>query len=147
MIMFYISYGCSYLSGTKAWRVPWGLQMIPAIGLFFGLFALPESPRWLYAHDRIEEAHDVLARVHAKGDRNAPFVQAELQDIREIVEVERQSKAASYLDLFKRDMLYRTHVGCFTQIWSQLTGKHYPPLLHPNHPTLLLSPPCLTGIN
>lgn len=27
MIMFYISYGCSYLDGAKAWRVPWGLQV------------------------------------------------------------------------------------------------------------------------
>ena len=45
LIMFYISYGCSYLDGPKAFRVPWGLQMLPAVGLFFGLFALPESPR------------------------------------------------------------------------------------------------------
>jgi hypothetical protein len=45
LIMFYISYGCSYISGAAAFRVPWGLQMIPAIILFFGLFFLPESPR------------------------------------------------------------------------------------------------------
>jgi hypothetical protein len=82
--MFYISYGCSYLDGTKAWRVPWALQMLPAFGLFFGLFALPESPRWLAKKDRWEEAHDVLARVHAKGDHNAAFVQAELQDIKDM---------------------------------------------------------------
>ena len=46
LIMFYISYGCSFLDGPKAFRVPWGLQMIPAIILFFGLFFMPESPRY-----------------------------------------------------------------------------------------------------
>jgi hypothetical protein len=45
LIMFYISYGCSYIDGVAAFRIPWGLQMIPAIFLFFALFLLPESPR------------------------------------------------------------------------------------------------------
>ncbi|ETN43821.1 uncharacterized protein HMPREF1541_11145 [Cyphellophora europaea CBS 101466] len=124
MIMFYISYGCSYLDGNAAWRVPWALQMLPAIGLFFALFCLPESPRWLAKQDRWEEAHDVLARVHAKGDRNAPFVQAELQDIKDMCEFERQNSNASYLELFKPKMINRTHIGMFTQIWSQLTGMN-----------------------
>ena len=78
LIMFYISYGCSYINGIAAFRIPWGLQMIPAIFLFFGLFFLPESPRWLARKDRWEECHRVLALVHAKGDRNNPFVQVEL---------------------------------------------------------------------
>lgn len=47
LIMFYISYGCSYIKGPAAFRVPWALQMLPAIGLFFGLFFLPESPRYV----------------------------------------------------------------------------------------------------
>ena len=34
LIMFYISYGSSYIDGIAAFRVPWGLQMIPAIFLF-----------------------------------------------------------------------------------------------------------------
>jgi MFS family permease len=46
MIMFYISYGCSFIKGaTASFRVPWALQMIPAIVLFFGMMFLPESPR------------------------------------------------------------------------------------------------------
>ena len=49
MIMFYISYGCSFLNGTAAFRVPWGLQMIPAIILGCSLFFTPESPRYVSA--------------------------------------------------------------------------------------------------
>lgn len=124
LIMFYISYGSSFLAGNAAWRLPWGLQMIPAVFLFFMFFLLPESPRWLAKHDRWEEAHEVLALVHAKGDQSAPFVLTELQEIREMVEFERQNADASYIELFKGHMVWRTHIGMFTQIWSQLTGMN-----------------------
>ncbi|KAI9729175.1 MAG: hypothetical protein M1834_007082 [Cirrosporium novae-zelandiae] len=124
LIMFYISYGCSYINGTAAFRLPWGLQMIPAIFLFLGLFFLPESPRWLARNDRWEECHDVLALVHAKGDRSNVFVQRELQEIREMCEFERNNADVTYLELFKPKMLNRTHIGVFTQIWSQLTGMN-----------------------
>lgn len=124
LIMFYVSYGSSFLSGPAAWRLPWGLQMFPAVFLFFMVFLLPESPRWLAKQDRWDEAHEVLALVHAKGDRNAPFVHTELQEIRDMVEFERQNSDVSYRELFRGRMLYRTHIGMFTQIWSQLTGMN-----------------------
>jgi len=124
LIMFYISYGCSFLSGTAAFRIPWGLQMIPAIFLFFMLLLLPESPRWLMKKDRFEEARHVLALVHAKGDEHNPFVLREEAEIRADVELERQFASVSYLELFKPNMLHRTHIGIFTQIWSQLTGMN-----------------------
>ena len=126
-----ISYGCAYIGGqnsdnysTVAWRVPWGLQMIPAVMLFFLMFFLPESPRWLARKDRWEEAHDVLARVHAKGDLDHPFVLLELHDIKEMCEFERRHKNVTYLDLLKPNMLNRTMIGLFMQIWSQLTGMN-----------------------
>ncbi|KIX05864.1 uncharacterized protein Z518_03837 [Rhinocladiella mackenziei CBS 650.93] len=124
LIMFYISYGCSYIDGTAAFRVPWGLQMIPAIILFFGLFFLPESPRWLARKDRWEECHGVLALVHGKGNREAPFVLRELQEIKDMCEFERRNADVTYLELFKPNMINRTHIGVFTQIWSQLTGMN-----------------------
>lgn len=85
---------------------------------------LPESPRWLARNDRWEECHDIIALVHGKGDRNTPFVQAELQDIRDMCEFERNFKNLTYLDLFKPQMLNRTLIGLATQIWSQLCGMN-----------------------
>ncbi|GES56838.1 hexose transporter [Aspergillus terreus] len=131
LIMFYISYGCSYIGeqksysySTASFRVPWGLQMVPAVFLFLGMMLLPESPRWLARKDRWEDCHRVLALVHAKGDLNHPFVTIELQDIRDMCEFERQHKHVTYLDLFKPRMLNRTLIGLFMQIWSQLTGMN-----------------------
>ncbi|KAL4863572.1 hypothetical protein BDV12DRAFT_26107 [Aspergillus spectabilis] len=124
MIMFYISYGTSYVSGTAAFRIPWGLQMIPAILLFFGMMLLPESPRWLARKDRWEDCHAVLTLVHGKGDPNAPFVVREYEEIKSMCEFERQNADVSYLELIKPNMINRTQVGVFTQIWSQLTGMN-----------------------
>ena len=39
-------------------------------------------------------------------------------------EFERRNSDVSYLELFKPHMIYRTHIGVFTQIWSQLTGMN-----------------------
>ena len=138
--MFYISYGSSYVSGTAAFRIPWGLQMLPAIFLFIALLFLPESPRWLAKKDRWEEAVNVLALgmsslvwykeftnmllVHAHGDPNSPFVHKEMSEIREVVEFERANADVTYMELLTPKMINRTHIGVFTQIWSQLTGMN-----------------------
>lgn len=131
LIMFYISYGCSFIGGdpsvatsTAAFRVPWGLQMLPAISLFFGMMLLPESPRWLARHDLWEDCHAVLTLVHGKGDPDSVFVQTEMAEIREMVELEARNKDVSYCELFKPHMMHRTITGIFVQIWSQLTGMN-----------------------
>jgi len=122
--MFYICYGCSFINSTAAFRLPWGLQMLPAIFLFAAMMFLPESPRWLARQDRWEEAVQVLALVHAHGDANSPFVAKEMAEIREVVEFERANSDVTYWELLKPSMINRTHIGIFTQIWSQLTGMN-----------------------
>lgn len=98
--------------------------MVPAIGLFIGMIFLPESPRWLAHQDRWEEAHAVLTLVHGKGDPNSAFVAREFQEIKAVCEFERNNADVTYLELFKPNMINRTHIGVFTQIWSQLTGMN-----------------------
>jgi Na+/melibiose symporter-like transporter len=112
------------MDGSKAFRVPWALQMIPAIVLAIGLVFLPESPRWLARKDRWEETQAVLTSVHGKGDPNSPFVTLEMQEIRQMIEFERQNADVSVKELFHPRMLNRLHIGVFTQIWSQLTGMN-----------------------
>ncbi|KAL3606958.1 high affinity glucose transporter [Fusarium poae] len=131
LIMYYISYGSANIGGrtsadysTAAFRVPWGLQMVPGIFLFFMMMLLPESPRWLARKDRWDECHAVLTLVHGHGDPDHPFVALELQDIKDMCAFEASIADVTYLDLFKPSMLNRTIIGVFTQIWSQLTGMN-----------------------
>jgi hypothetical protein len=120
--MFYIAYGCSSIEGTSAFRIPWGVQMLPAVILFFGLFFLPESPRWLAGKSRWEQAHAVLALVHGHGDDHNPAVEIEMKQIKDACEFEAANNNVSWFELFSPSMINRTHIGVFTQIWSQLTG-------------------------
>ncbi|KFY48808.1 hypothetical protein V495_01012 [Pseudogymnoascus sp. VKM F-4514 (FW-929)] len=122
LIMFYLSYGCSFFEGTRAFRFPWGLQAIPGLLLFAALFFVPESPQWLAYKDRWEDCQQVLTMVHAKGDLNHPFVELELQELKEACEFDRNSADHSVFELFQGEMLWRAHIGIFTQIWSQLSG-------------------------
>jgi hypothetical protein len=119
-----VSYGCSFLAGSKAFRIPWALQAIPAILLFIGMMFLPESPRWLARHDRWEDSHAVLTLVLGKGDPNSKLVAEEYAEIQAYCEFERQNADVTYWELFKPNMINRTHIGLFDQIWSQLTGMN-----------------------
>jgi hypothetical protein len=96
--------------------------MIPAILLLIGMLFLPESPRWLARKDRWEECMSVLTLVHGKGDRNSPWVAREYEEIKAYCEFERDNADVTYWELLYARNINRTHIGVFTQIWSQLTG-------------------------
>lgn len=57
-------------------------QMVPAIPLLFVVLVLPESPRWLMIRGREEEALQVLAQLHARGDVDDPLVQGEFHEMK-----------------------------------------------------------------
>jgi MFS family permease len=42
LIQYFIQFGCSYINGVASFRIPWGLQMIPAIILSLGMTFFPE---------------------------------------------------------------------------------------------------------
>ena len=88
------------------------------------MFMLPESPRWLASKDRWEECEQVLTHVHGGGDPNSPWVAREFSEIKQWIQIEREAKNVSYAELFRPRMINRTHIGLFTQIWSQLTGMN-----------------------
>lgn len=142
LIMYFVSYGASFInSSTATFRVPWGLQMVPAWVLMVATRFMPRSPRWLAAKDRWEEATETLARLHAHGDTMSPLIIAELQEIKEkiqyqpprlysihkadyFVRLEHESRNASWFEIFKPRYIIRTHCAAFTHIWSQLTGTN-----------------------
>ena len=124
LLQYFVQFGCSYINGVASFRIPWGLQMIPAIILSLGMLLFPESPRWLVDHDREAEALEILADLHGKGDPNNELVQLEFAEIKEQVRFERTEGAKSYLDLFKPGIFRRVTLGASLQMWSQLSGMN-----------------------
>ncbi|KAJ3730539.1 general substrate transporter [Lentinula raphanica] len=124
LIQYFIQFGSSYINGVASFRLPWGLQMIPAIVLFFGMLYFPESPRWLMDCERDEEALEILADVHGHGDKNNELVQLEYEEIKQQVLFERNEGAKSYLDLLKGNTPRRVFLGSTLQMWSQLSGMN-----------------------
>jgi hypothetical protein len=120
--MYFISYGCSFIHSPSGFRLAWGLQAVPAAILFCALFFFPESPRWLASKDRWEECLDVLAHLHAGGNRNDPAVIAEYEEVREAQAIVVQAKAVTWMGLFGPNMWKRTTVGIFAQVWQQMLG-------------------------
>ena len=125
-------YGASHVGGgpedpfqpESAFRIPWGIQMIPGFILFIGLFFCPYSPRWLASKDRWEEAIQVLASLHGGGDVNHPKVLAQYQEIEEALRFEREQAISSFKALVAPRMLKRVILGMSIQAWSQLCGMN-----------------------
>jgi putative MFS transporter len=60
--------------GDEAWRWMLGLAAIPALFILLARQGLPESPRWLLAHGRVEEARAAFATFGIDADKAIPDV-------------------------------------------------------------------------
>jgi MFS family permease len=77
-----------HLKNSWAWRTPTLVQcFLPGITMLFVLS--PESPRWLIAHGRREEALHIFAKYHGDGDINTPIVQLQYREVIEQMELYR----------------------------------------------------------
>ncbi|XP_020894669.1 organic cation transporter protein [Exaiptasia diaphana] len=54
----------------REWRILMAVSSIPGVLLFLFWKIFPESPRWLVAHDKLDEAHAILIRFGGKSKEN-----------------------------------------------------------------------------
>ena len=123
LFMFFIGYGCSFISGTASFRTAWGIQFVPASCLMCGIPFLPRSPRWLAKVGRTEQAIQVLARIQANGNIDDPLVVAEWEEITAILAAEREG-LSGWRRFVKNGMWRRTFAGMSVQAWQQLSGAN-----------------------
>ena len=126
LVASWVSYG-SYVgfpdSSSKQWRVSLSIQIIPAGILALLILLFPESPRWLIDNGKPDKGLEVLAKLHAKGNQNDPWVVGEFSQIQDTITYEHEHEAQSYKELFvNRSNFRRIFLAMAIQASIQMTG-------------------------
>ncbi len=100
-----------------AWRWMLGLETLPAVVYFIGLFFVPESPRWLLLEGREETAREILARAVGREEAHK-----ELGEIHASLAKDAGKEKVSVMELFAPAMRLVLTIGIVVAIIQQATG-------------------------
>lgn len=79
--------------------------------------------RWLMDHGKHEKALQILAKLHAHGNIDDAWVQAEYEQIQKSIAFEHEQAARSYIELFRSRSAFRRLLLCVAlQASVQMTG-------------------------
>ncbi|KTD17075.1 sugar porter family MFS transporter [Legionella jordanis] len=110
------AYSANYLLiEHQAWRVMFASSAIPSLILIFGIFFLPESPRWLMSVGREEAAEKALKRL-----RKNQNIQQEFCEIKNTLANEPAGN--HWRSLFKKPLLPVLSLGMALFCLQQLSG-------------------------
>ncbi|KAI8183404.1 Lactose permease [Colletotrichum sp. SAR 10_76] len=124
-VVAWTSFGTNFLNNQWSWRIPALLQALPSVVQVVGIWWVPESPRYLIANDKLDDAMAILAKYHANGNVDHPTVKFEYREITETIKMEQAAKNhSSYLDFFRTPgNRYRFMILISLGIFSQWSGN------------------------
>jgi len=110
--------------GATEWRWMFGVEAFPAAAFFFLLFANPDSPRWLVARKRIDDARAVLERL----GEDKTTVQEELKAIQESLDVEHHSlREPFFCKKYTKPIMLAVMIAIFNQLSGINAILYYAP--------------------
>ncbi|KAG2185867.1 hypothetical protein INT43_002305 [Umbelopsis isabellina] len=124
-VAFWIDFGTINWEGSRSWRFPMGIRLIPAFFLLFGMVFMPYSPRWLMAQGRDLEALKTIAFLRGNGSLSDQTVQMVFTEIKQSVVFEQKFASQTYWEIFRSGHEHnrrRIYLGIAVQIFQQLTG-------------------------
>ncbi|RSM09781.1 hypothetical protein CDV31_007521 [Fusarium ambrosium] len=89
---YWFDFGLSYAGGAMAWRLPLAFQIVFALLVVVLVFALPDSPRWLFQHGRRDDAIAVMCYVYDK-DVNDAWIIEQTKAIEAAIELEAEAQS------------------------------------------------------
>ena len=107
--------GFALASAPGGWRWMLALGALPGIILAAGMLVLPESPRWLAGHGRLQDAENVLRRLRGTAD-----VAGEFGALR--TDLAREGRLASAKELLAPRLRRPLVIGIGLAMFQQITG-------------------------
>jgi MFS family permease len=115
---YFTCYGSVSIQSSLSWRLPFALQAFIAF-VFTGctLLFLPQSPRWLTARGKYEEANRVWEYLGVDGGERE-----KVDEVDGTEKADQEVKAKDILAVFGKDAWKRTVLGLFLMGMQQLSG-------------------------
>ncbi|MCJ1383567.1 hypothetical protein MMC17_006681 [Xylographa soralifera] len=114
--------------GDLDWRLPLWLQMLCPGITCIGIMFCPESPRWLVAKDRHDEARAIITKYHANGDGSHPIVHLEMREMTDSLRAHPMTNWRQFFDLrdlFRtRSRRYRMMLNIAFSWFGQFSGNN-----------------------
>ncbi|KAF4968540.1 hypothetical protein FSARC_4107 [Fusarium sarcochroum] len=117
------TFGTQIYESTISWRLPSALQAgFPLIQIIF-FWQVPESPRWLVAQERTQEASEILRKYHDPSTAESPLVSLELAEIIETIHKEKAADTTGWSALVSTPgNRKRTFIAVCTGLMAQWNG-------------------------
>jgi MFS transporter, SP family, xylose:H+ symportor len=97
--------------GDNEWRWMFGVLVVPSVVFFLLLFLAPNSPRWLVARGRVEEARGIFQRLGAED------VEGELREIQTSLDTAHHSlREAFFSKAYQKPILLVIAIAVFNQL-------------------------------
>lgn len=111
--------------GDFSWRlIIWLQALFSGLIIIFCMF-LPESPRWLYVHNKKEQAKAILTKYHGNGNPDSVWVNLQLFEYEQLLNMDGADKRWwDYRALFRsRSANYRLGCNLVVTIFGQWAGN------------------------
>lgn len=99
------------------WRWMLGLEAIPAVLYFFGLFLVPRSPRWLVMKGEYDEALRCM-----KLFRDEEAAKKDINSVKKALEADQNKEKTPLTAIFKPSVRLVLTIGIIVAVLQQITG-------------------------
>lgn len=106
-------YADYHFAAARNWRWMFISAVIPSVLLFIGLAFLPETPRWLAARGRFDEAWKTLVRIETPEE-----AKRNMEELHEVI----QTDQLKFRELFSKRFTRPLVVGMGLAVFQQVTG-------------------------
>ncbi len=111
----FVAYLVNYLfAASESWRSMFALGAVPGLTLLLCALRLPESPRWLVLHNKVQLATQILERLHGKAQAD--------EEMAQIKAVAEHHKEGGFKAIIQQGYAKILLLGIIVSIFTQAIG-------------------------